>query len=129
MEYTIERVKLGDETALAYIQTESWKTGFKNILSTDVLQRCTQIDKVTAMYRRLLEQNIGNGYLLKVEGNPHCIAWWDATREKNMPGYAELICIHSLQDIWRKGYGSKMMNAVLQDISTAGFSKVMLWVF
>ena len=109
MEYTIERVKLGDETALAYIQTESWKAGFKNILSTDVLQRCTQIDKVTAMYRRLLEQNIGNGYLLKVEGNPHCIAWWDATREKNMPGYAELICIHSLQDKWRKGYGSKMM--------------------
>ena len=129
MEYTIERVKLGDETALAYIQTESWKAGFKNILRTDVLQRCTQIDKVTAMYRRLLEQNIGNGYLLKVEGNPHCIAWWDATREKNMPGYAELICIHSLQDKWRKGYGSKMMNAVLQDISTAGFSKVMLWVF
>lgn len=129
MEYTIERVKLGDEAVLAYIQTESWKAGFKDILSADVLQKCTQIDKATAMYRRLLEQNIGNGYLLKVGGEAHCIAWWDATRENDMPGYAELICIHSLQDKWRKGYGSKMMNAVLQDISAAGFSKVMLWVF
>lgn len=60
---------------------------------------------------------------------PHCIAWWDATREKDMPGYAELICIHSLQDQWRNGYGSKMMNTVLQDITIAGYSKVMLWVF
>ena len=129
MEYTIERVKLGDETVLAYIQTESWKAGFKDILSADVLERCTQVDKATAMYRRLLEQRVGNGYLLKVEGEPHCIAWWDAAREKDMPGYAELICIHSLQDKWRKGYGGKMMNTVLEEASAAGFSKIMLWVF
>lgn len=129
MEYTIERAKLGDEAALAYIQTESWKAGFKDILSAETLQRSTQIDKATMMYRRILEQNIGNGYLLKVNGEPHCIAWWAATRENDMPGYAELICIHSLQNRWRKGYGSKMMEAVLRDISAAGYKKVMLWVF
>lgn len=129
MEYTIDRVKLGDESTLAYIQTESWKVAFKDILGADILQKCTQIDKATAMYRRLLEQNIGNGYLLKVDGIPHCIAWWDATREVDMPGYAELICIHSLQGNWRKGYGSRMMETVLTDIAAAGYSKVMLWVF
>lgn len=129
MEYTIERVKLGDEATLAYIQTESWKAGFKDILSADILQKYIQIDKATTMYRRLLEQNIGNGYLLKVEDNPHCIAWWDATRENDMSGYAELICIHSLPNQWRKGYGSKMMDSVLHDITVAGYSKVMLWVF
>ena len=53
MEYTIERVKLGDEATLAYIQTESWKAGFKDILDPDTLQRCTRVDKATAMYRRL----------------------------------------------------------------------------
>ena len=129
MEYTIERVKPGDEAALAYIQTESWKAGFKDIIKPDDMQRCTQIDKATAMYRRLLEQNVGNGYLLKVDGEPHCMAWWDATREKDMPGYAELICLHSLQKHWRKGYGSKMMETVLRDVADAGYSKLMLWVF
>ncbi len=129
MKYTIQHAKLGDEATLAYIQTESWKAGFKDILSSEVLQKCTQTDKATAMFLRLLEQNIGNGYLLKVEGSPHCIAWWDSTREKDMSGYAELICIHSLPSRWRKGYGSKMMNTVLHDIAAAGYSKVMLWVF
>ena len=46
-----------------------------------------------------------------------------------MPGFAELICIHSLQENWGKGYGSKMMDKVLMDISEAGYTKVMLWVF
>lgn len=129
MNYTIERVKPGDEEALAYIQTESWKAGFQGILSPDTLRRCTNTEQSTAMYRHLLEQNVGNGYLLKVENKPHCIAWWDAAREQNMPGYAELICIHSLQSQWRKGYGSKMLEAVLRDIAAAGYEKVMLWVF
>ena len=129
MEYTIEKVKLGDEAVLAFIMTESWKAGFKDILSADILKKYTQMDKATVMYRRLLEQNVGNGYLLKVEGNPHCIAWWDATRDNDMPDYAELICIHSLQNHWRKGYGSKMMGVVLHDIAMAGYSKFMLWVF
>ena len=35
----------------------------------------------------------------------------------------------SLQNQWRKGYGSKMMDVVLHDIAAAGYSKVMLWVF
>lgn len=129
MEYTIERAKLGDEETLAYIQTESWKAGFRGILDEQTLQRCTQLEKATAMYRRLLEVGIGNGYLLRVEGSPHCIAWWDATREKDMPGYAELICIHSLQNRWRMGYGSRMMETVLRDAAAAGYKKIMLWVF
>ena len=46
-----------------------------------------------------------------------------------MDGYAELICIHSLEDNWGRGYGSMMMEHILKDISAAGFDKVMLWVF
>lgn len=129
MQYTIERVKLGDEAALAHIQVESWKAAFKGILPPDVLERATGIERVTAMYKRLLEQRIGNGYLLRVEGQPHCIAWWDKTRTHDMPGYAELICIHSLPDRWHQGYGSKMMETVLRDVAQAGYAKIMLWVF
>lgn len=129
MPYTIEHTKPGDERSLAYIQTESWKAAFCDILSPETLTRCTNIEKATAMYKRLLDNRIGNGYLLCVDGQPHCIAWWDATREADMPGYAELICIHSLPDRWHQGFGSKMMDTVLQDISLAGYRKVMLWVF
>ncbi len=81
------------------------------------------------MYKQLLDENIGNGYILEVNSQPHCIAWWGKARDNDMPDYAELICIHSLQDNWRKGCGTQMMNRIMDDMKAAGYDKVMLWVF
>ena len=125
----IRRVEPGDESHLAYIETESWKAAFKDIVPADTLSRCTGLERATAMYKKLLDENKGNGYILELDGKPHGIAWWDASREKDMPEYAELICIHSLKDNWHKGYGSMMMDRVLEDVKAAGYSKIMLWVF
>ena len=125
----IRRVQAGDAPALAYIQTESWKAAFQNILDKDTLDRCTGIDRATSMYRKLLEEKKGNGYILTLDGQPHCIAWWDAARDPDLYGKAELICIHSLPQNWGKGYGGLMMDRVLADIKSSGFSEVVLWVF
>lgn len=125
----MRRVKMGDERSLAYIQTESWKNAFSSILDRETLERCTEFAKAEEMYRHLLENQIGNGYLLLVAGKPHCIAWWDAARDKAFSGKAELICIHSLPNNWRRGYGSIMMDKILTDIRRAGYAEVILWVF
>ena len=127
-DWEISHGQPGDEAFFALIQTESWKAAFRDILTPEVLENATQLPKATAMYRRLLEQHIGHGYLLRVDGKPHCIAWWDRSRDGADFG-AELICIHSLQNRWRMGYGSKMMEAVLRDAAAAGYEKIMLWVF
>ena len=129
MDASIRKVQQGDANALAYIQTESWKAAFAGILDAETLAKCTNIDRATAMYQRLLDENKGNGYLLSVDGNPHCTAYWDAARDVEFTGKAELICIHSLPDNWHKGYGSQMMDRVLKDIKEAGYSEVVLWVF
>lgn len=125
----IRRTKIGDENILAYIQTESWKEAFRGIVPADLLSKCTEIERATAMYKKLLDEHKGNGYILELDGKPHCIAWWDATREKDMMGFAELICIHSLKDNWNKGYGSLMLKQIFEDVKMAGYSKIMLWVF
>lgn len=129
IDYRIRRVGLGDQSILAYIQTESWKMAFKDIVAEDLLRKSTDLERATDMYRRLLEQQIGNGYILEIEGAPHCIAWWDAARDADLTEHAELICIHSMPGNWRKGYGSRMMEAVLSDVSSAGYRNIVLWVF
>ena len=129
MEAVIRKVQQGDASNLAYIQTESWKAAFTSILDAETLTKCTNIERATSMYQRLLDENKGNGYLLTVDGKPHCIAYWDAARDVEFTGKAELICIHSLPNNWHKGYGSMMMNQVLKDIKEAGYSEVVLWVF
>ena len=129
MEVQIRKVQPGDETALAYVQTESWKAAFADILDKETLERCTDRTKAENMYRSLLAEGKGNGYLLTLDGKAHCIAWWDAARDADMNGKAELICIHSLPDHWHHGYGGMMMSRVLSDIKDAGYSEVVLWVF
>lgn len=129
MDCEIRRVKDGDEEILAYIQTTSWKNAFDKILSKETLEKLTEIKKAIMMYKKLLDDKKGNVYILEVNGEPHCIAWWDEARDEAMDGYAELICIHSLPDKWGEGYGTKMMKTVLRDIKKSGFDQVLLWVF
>ena len=64
MEVCIRRAKPGDEETLAMIQIKSWQSAFADILDRETLEGCTAFERVTATYRRLLEQGIGNGYLL-----------------------------------------------------------------
>ena len=87
----IRKVQQCDEAHLSYIQTESWKVAFKDILSGEVLKKNTDINRATEMYKRLIDQRIGHGYILEIDKNPHCIAWWDKARDNNMPDYAEII--------------------------------------
>lgn len=129
MEYSIKKAKIGDEKIFSYIQTESWKEAFKDILPSDVLIKCTQIDKVTNVYRKMLETSQGNGYILSVNNKPYMIAWWDKSRSEEMNDYAELLCIHSLPECWRMGFGRKMMDRIINDIKQSGYNHVMLWVF
>lgn len=125
----IRSVKPGDEHILAHIQSESWRAAFCKILSAEDLARFSDADSLASRYAALLESGADHGYLLFVDDAPHCIAFWDNAREENMPGYAELICIHSLQDNWGKGYGSFMLEHIMCEAKSAGFQKMMLWVF
>ena len=129
MNCSVRKVRRGDEETLAFIQTESWKAAFKDIISPETLKKCTDKEKSKAMYKELIEKNIGSGYILSVGSKPHCIAWWDKARDERFTGYAELICIHSLKDGWGKGYGGQMLDIVLSDMKAAGYEKAMLWVF
>lgn len=61
MDYFIRKVQQGDELNLAYIQIESWKAAFQDILSAEILQQATDLTHATAMYKQLLDENIGNG--------------------------------------------------------------------
>lgn len=129
MKTAIRRARPGDESILAYIQTESWKAAFAGILSAETLAKYTDAHRVADMYRRLLKEDRGKGYILLAANSPHCIAFWDAARDASLAGAAELICIHSLPDNWRKGYGGAMMDRILQDMREAGYSTAVLWVF
>ena len=46
---------------------------FHQILSPELLKKLTNIEQGEEMYRRLLQEHRGNGYILSVDNKPHCI--------------------------------------------------------
>ena len=119
----------GDEQVLAYIQTESWKAAFVDILSPEELERCTNLEKAEQMYHNVLRRDGCNMAIEFVDGKPHCIVAWGKNRCDLGDTVGELICIHSLQNNWAKGYGSAMMEFVLAQLQQAQYESVILWVF
>lgn len=119
----------GDEESLAFLQTESWKAAFGDILTPEELTLYTDVEKAKAMYTDVLSKGRGEGWILFVDEAPQAFAFWSASREADMDGYAELICIHSLKKTWRKGYGSLLFEKVRGQMKAAGYRKMMLWVF
>ncbi len=126
---TLRKAAPGDEEVLAYLQTESWKAAFGGILTEEELIRYTDLEKAKAMYTDVLAKQYGEGWILSVEGKPQAFAFWSSTREADMEGFAELICIHSLKATWRKGYGSLLFEKITSQMKAAGYRKMMLWVF
>lgn len=122
----IRSVRPGDAPQLAHIQTESWKAAFREIIPTDILSEYTDPEPVTRMYEHLLTHGSAHGYILERDGAPHGIAWWDAAREPDMVGTAELICIHSLPAHWHQGYGKLLLEKVLRDVKSAGYPSILL---
>ena len=119
----------GDEAVLAYIQTESWKAAFGEILSPEDLERCTNLKQAEQMYQHILRSELCRIAIGFVDDQPHCIAAWGKNRCNLGDAVGELICIHSLQRGWRNGYGSEMMRFVLDDLRRARYASVILWVF
>jgi ribosomal protein S18 acetylase RimI-like enzyme len=128
-EIKIRNVKMGDEKILAYIQTESWKTAFREILTPQILSEYTHVPQVEAMYQRVIASNRAAGYILTVDEHPYCIAFWGKCADANHPDSAELICIHSLCDKGRQGLGSMMIRHIFSQARVAHYSEMVLWVF
>ena len=129
MNILMRKAKLGDEKILAYIQTESWKSAFADIISDKDMEKCTDIAKAEAMYENVLKSGYAEMSILEIDGKPHCIAAWSKARNPQFSDCAEIICIHSLCNNWGKGYGSMMMNHIIDEIKNLEYKSVLLWVF
>lgn len=129
MKIKIRKIKPGDEAIVSRIQIESWKSAFAGILSQKELERNTDFENVKSMYENVLKKDLAQGWILLIDDEPHCIAFWGKSREVDLSDYAELICIHSLQNRWSKGYGSMMLEKILDEMRMAGYKNAMLWVF
>lgn len=129
MAFNIREARPDDARYLARIHSESWRAAFKDIVGAQAVEHFADETRARELYEHVLTSGLAHGYIGEADGDACCMAFWSQSRDGDMEGCAEIICMHSLPEYWRRGHGRRMMEKLLHDISEAGFKKVMLWVF
>ena len=126
---TLRPAVVADAPTLAYIQTQAWTAAFGGILSPEALAQATKLEEAQAMHHFVLEHQLARVFIQFVDGHPQGLTAWGENRDNLGPDTAELICIHSLPQFWGHGYGSHMLRSVLDEARSAGYARLVLWVF
>ena len=125
----IRQAVIGDENILAQIQVESWRAAYADILPREELEKHLELERIEQMYRRVLTGQQLRGSLLLLNDCPGLQLKLRVLQPEQRPGGAELVCPPRLPQSWGRGYGTMMMEHLLQQMRAAGYGRAALWVF
>ncbi len=118
-----------DAYDFAYVLCESWKAAYKDIITPEEMEKNTDIEKRTALFKKIIPSGKGQFYIAYDNCNPCGICSTCPSRDKDMQGYGEVVAIYTLPEYWGKGIGKQLMNTAFAGLKAQGFTKVMLWTF
>lgn len=112
-----------DLLAVSNIYERSWKSAYRGIIPDEYLDGIPSGQwanglNASGRYSILL---FDNDILLGTSS--YCKARMD-----DMEGYGEIVSIYLLPEAMHKGYGKKLMLAVISALKNMGYQKVYLWV-
>lgn len=129
MDYIIRKAVMDDACALAKILSESWACAYKHIVPPVELARQCDLFNNSDRFRAMLQAPRGEFYIA-LDGDVPCGEFmFCKSRDEDLPDYAEIVSIYSIEPYWGSGLGCAMMKTALSKITDFNFSNVLLWVF
>ena len=114
----------GDDTLeISKIYAQSWKAAYKGIVPQKYLDSLPE-DR----WAFKLTQSAFHSMLVIEDGSYIGTSSFGAAREEEWAGWAEIISIYLLPEVFGRGIGGQLLGAVLTELSHIGYHKVYLWV-
>lgn len=112
-----------DRLAISHIYEESWKFAYKNILPQSYLDGIP-----TGKWASNLDRE-GLHSLVVIEGDKVVgTSSYCRSRTPEFEGFGEIISIYLLPEYIGKGYGKKLLQAVIGELAKLGYQDIFLWV-
>lgn len=112
-----------DRLEISRIYEESWKYAYKDIIPKDYLASIPKgrwVSNLDGQGRKTMVC-VDNGKLVGTSS-------FSGSRFAQFQTWGEIISIYLLPDYIGKGYGKKLMEAVLLELKKQGYETVFLWV-
>lgn len=117
-----------DIPAIAHIINEAWKVGYAGIIPQNYLDLISEQKKTVSLREGLLRVPHMRYFLLCENGVPVGAASLHRARNEDLPDAAEFSFFYFLPTVWRRGYGTKLLDFLKQESARAGFLRICCWV-
>lgn len=115
--------KSDDRLAISKVYEESWKYAYKGIVPQNYLDNIPE-----GQWALHIEQEDRNNMVMVQDGIIIGTSGFGKSRMAEMDGFGEIISIYLLPEYIGKGYGSVLLQTVVDELKKMGFGKVFLWV-
>ncbi len=112
-----------DRLELSNVYEESWKHAYKGIIPQDYLDSIPKGRWATSLDREGMHSlvMVDNGRIVGT-------SCWCSSRWEDHPGWGEIVSIYFLPGYMGKGYGTMLLERCVNELRTAGFKNILLWV-
>jgi ribosomal protein S18 acetylase RimI-like enzyme len=125
----IRRAVLSDARAIAEVQVSSWKAAYHGLMPQTLLDNL-QVDARQERWESILADNASRTFVFEADGSVVGFAGIDATTDEDSDkeNVGEIRAIYLAPNVWRKGYGRRLVDTAIESLRLQGFAEVTLWV-
>lgn len=117
-----------DFQILGKIHAASWKTAYKNIIPTEILDNITA-EKRAAYFKKALEEGFEEDAIIYEDDTPLGLICIGKARDKELDdSYGEIGGLYLMPEAFGKGIGSALIQWGIKELNSRGYEKVILWV-
>jgi ribosomal protein S18 acetylase RimI-like enzyme len=131
--YVIRRAAPDDAAALAHVHETTWRETYTGLMSEQMLDALTA-DARTEAWRRILSGATGYLSTTYVADRAGTLVAFGSCGEQRDPGFAaagykgEFAAVYVLASDQRRGLGSRLMKAMIGDLTERRLTGYTLWV-
>ena len=118
-----------DVEGIARVHVESWRSTYRGHVPDDVLAALS-VPERDELWRRLIAEIEPGGGVLVLDDDGAVVGFchYCKNRDGDDARTGEITSIYLLADRWRQGAGSRLMDAAVSTMTSAGYTKALLWV-
>ena len=117
-----------DIPAIAHIINEAWKCAYAGIIPQSYLDGIREEDKAMRLREGLERVPHMRYFVLCADSVPVGAASLHRARNDDMPDAAEFSFFYFLPAVWRRGYGTLLLDFLKRESANAGFLRICCWV-
>lgn len=127
MEVKIRRAQPGDQTGIAHVHVESWRSTYKGIVSDKVLENLSMEEREKS-WKQAIEMNQILYVALNDKEEIVGFATGGKSRSTEYPYDGELYAIYLLEEYQQQGIGRRLINSISNELKLLNYQSMIVWV-